>query len=177
MSDDRAEKALGIKDIEFTDKQKLEALQSVAEAIDSKYAPGDIPILLKRGSGYEAGLYDESLQTITLYDKRGKYTQEAITDWLANADSIYPNHYGGVYVHEYGHHFSLVEKPDVINKARAVFEGVTDETRAFIRKEVSLYASTDALELAAESYTLRQHPDFINLDENVRKFISNLLGY
>jgi hypothetical protein len=164
--------------LELTEKQKLDALRGVSEAIEGGYSPGDVPVLLRKGiERYEGGVYDPSLRTITLYEPKGKFTQELITERLANADAIYPSNYSGVYVHEYGHHYSITQHPEVTERARGVFADLTTEKRKFIRREISIYASTDPIELAAESYTLRQHPDYIKLGSDVKDFISDLLGY
>jgi len=129
---------------------------------------------------WSAGQHDKGTGLIRIFyhENALPYVQESITDALANADHIYDNRFGGIWNHEYGHAYHDAN-PDVLRRAQTYETRIdTDkEFRQWAKKNVSHYAASNARELAAECYTLRQHPNFEDLPNDAKSLISEILGF
>ena len=172
-------------------KQKFKGIEKVDEdtaiewirASSNAVANGQaepIPLVIRRPlpDGSEKWAGGEYLsEYILVIDNPNDIRQELadrITDLLSTAATAYNDEFQGIYIHEYGHHYTLAVRPNAGNVNAQV--AMQDKTRKWIRENISYYASTNAHELAAEAYTLSRHPDYALLSDEVREFIEKVLG-
>lgn len=82
-----------------------------------------------------------------------------------------------VYLHEYGHH---IEQNDVgVSRRARVIEAEMDENPEFkdwIKNNISVYATANSRELAAECFALAVHPEYDTVSDETKKFVEELLG-
>jgi hypothetical protein len=151
---------------------QLKVINAVMEAISS----GEIlrfPTVIVDATGTEnAGALGEYKdRVVNMYYRQGRI--EVPVDRLGTGATI-PNAYRnlekGTYIHEVGH--SLVyDDPETVQRARVELRA----QKAFIRRNISWYAVTNARELVAEAYAFSRHPDFLASSPETQKLVTRIL--
>jgi hypothetical protein len=103
-------------------------------------------------------------------------TADILGQMPATAANTYANKYGGIYVHEWGHEVHTRDDA-LLKRAMAEMERIDEskEKRQWVKRNISYYSVTNSRELAAEVYTVRQHPGFAALDDSIKQFVWSIL--
>lgn len=161
----------------------LEALNGVNSAVHSgKAAPW--PTVIRKpiednNEDFIAGRYMPHEDYLVIYDNgdaKKNHEPSDITKRLIDVPSAYASDWEGTYVHEYGHHYTIRDRPEIVKRAADRLRDMTPETKSRIKDLVSNYATSNDLELAAEAYTLSRHPEFNRRSRESQEFVREILG-
>lgn len=166
-----------------SDEVLLEALNGINGAVhDGRARPWPTVVrkpVADHNEDFIAGRYMPGDDYLIIYDNgdaKRDHKPADVRKKLTDVPSSYASDWEGTYVHEFGHHLTIVERPDVVKRAEAALRDLTPERKARIKELVSNYATSNGLELAAEAYTLRQHPEFSARSPESQEFVKMILG-
>jgi len=120
---------------------------------------------------YTGGTYEEDFIRLLYHEREIDYRPGNLGESPVSVAGCYDTRFGGRYVHEYGHHWTQKVRPRALRRA----QGVIDDNYDLLKDGLSTYSVTNASELAAESYTAFQHPNFGNLSGPVRSVVEYIL--
>jgi len=173
-----------LKDSQASEEFRLRVANDYAAAFANGDIGKDLPFIVRRSvddwdGKWVAGFYNQD-HYMVVYENSGSRglmgAAKEASDYLVS--DRYTSRLRGVITHEYGHHFTLSNNPQIAQRARAALGdiGSNMETAQWIGQNISRYAASSGDELAAEVYAFYHGPQFDTATQDVKRFVLEILG-